>query len=104
MPVKPDSRYAKSPIYEAVGPDGKPRRALGILWRSYGSSNDGHSHQLRRRDDIDLLARRNLNNERLWWKILDVNPLVYPLDLGPGDVVEVPSTGSNEPTTRARRF
>ena len=104
MPVKPDSRYARSPVYDAKGPDGSPRRVLGILWRSYSPATDSYAHQLRRRDDVDLLASRHLNNERLWWKILDVNPLVYPFDLQPGDVIDIPSTRSSEPSTRARRF
>jgi hypothetical protein len=104
MPVKPDSRYAKSPVYDTTAPDGSQRRALGVLWRRYEQVPDSVPYQLRRSDDIDLLARRNLNNERLWWKILDANPLVYPFDLEPGDVLNIPTTRGNEPTTRARRF
>ena len=104
MPVKPESRYAKLPSYEIVGPDGSPRKVLGIPWKKNPQPSESIRHRLRQRDDIDLLSFRFYGDERLWWRILDANPLVYPLDLEPGTMLEIPTRESTKPVTRARKF
>ena len=104
MPVKPGSRYARAPIYEVTGPDQKPRRVIGILWRKEPPPAGESKYQLRQRDDIDLLSYRFFGSEQLWWRILDANPLVHPFDLEPGTVLEIPNRAASSPTTRARKF
>jgi nucleoid-associated protein YgaU len=63
-------------------------------------------HQVKQGEEIDLLAQRFYGDEGLWWRILDANPLIYPLDIQPGDVLRVPTPGPGPATrvTRARRF
>lgn len=57
-----------------------------------------------RGEEIDLLARRYYGDESLWWRILDANPLFYPLDLKAGDVINLPAPGPATKITRARSF
>ncbi len=104
MPVKPDSRYADRPILRVAAPDGSQRDVVALRLRRPTASGPSTRHRLRPGDALDLLARRVYGEERLWWRILDANPVVHPLDLESGDGVDVPAPGPATRVTRARRF
>jgi hypothetical protein len=59
---------------------------------------------IRQDETIDALAFSTFGDERLWWQILDANPLLYPLDLAAGDTLAMPTLGPATRITRARSF
>jgi hypothetical protein len=103
VPVPPDSRFASLPILEVTAPDGSRRRVLALPLDRPHLPIAGR-HRLSQDEPLDLLAQQLLGSERLWWRLLDANPLVYPLDLRPGDILDVPEPGPATRVTRARSF
>jgi hypothetical protein len=103
MPVAPGSRFAGLPVYEVAAPDGSRRHVIGLRLATSGVPGD-RVHQSRHGESIDLIARRRLGDERLWWRVLDVNPLRYPLDLAAGDLLTLPEPGPATRASRARSF
>jgi hypothetical protein len=103
MPVSPNSRFAGLPVLEVTAPDGSRRHVIGLGLRGTGAAGD-RVHPVRQGEAIDLIAVRLLGDERLWWRILDVNPAVYPLDPGPGDVLRLPDPVPATRANRARTF
>lgn len=104
MPVKPDSRFANLKLLRATAPDGAPRQVIELRLRRPPTTGPMVAHRVTRGETIDLLARRYLGDERLWWRILDANPQIHPLDIAPGDTLNIPSPGPATRITRTRRF
>jgi hypothetical protein len=104
MPVKPDSRYAGQPILSVRAPDGGERQVVALRLRRERTEPLPRGHRVNQAEPLDLLARRLYGAEALWWRILDVNPVVYPLDLGAGDLLVLPGAAVATRATRARRF
>jgi nucleoid-associated protein YgaU len=104
MPVTPDSRFAGLPILEVTTPDGQTRNVVALRIEQLPTDQSTTAVRVRQGDELDLLARRYLGDERLWWRILDANSLVYPLDIAPGDVISLPVAGPATTITRARSF
>lgn len=104
MPVKPDSRFAGLSIREVSGPDGEPRRAVSLDVNRPRVKDVAARHVVKHGETIDLIARKYYGDERLWWRILDANPLIYPLDLQPGDDLLIPAAGPVTRAVRARGF
>src|SRR5262245_5816829 len=106
MPVKPDSRFSHLPALRVLAPDASMRQVIALRLARPGVGGEASLHQVKEGEALDLLARRFYGHEGLWWRILDANPLVYPLDIQPGDVLNVPTPGPGPATrvTRARRF
>jgi hypothetical protein len=104
MPVRPDSRFASLPVLRVLAPDGTTRQVIGLRLQRPSVTGEVIRHSLTQGQELDLLARRYFGSERLWWRILDANPLTYPLDLAPGDTLIVPAPGPATQTTRARGF
>ncbi|MDH6464723.1 LysM domain-containing protein [Micromonospora purpureochromogenes] len=103
MPSPQASRFAGLPILEVVAPDGARRHVLGLRLRATDQAGS-ETHRVRQGESIDLIARRRLGDEQLWWRVLDVNPLRYPLDLTPGEQLRLPDPGQATRATRARSF
>lgn len=103
MPITPNSRFAGLPVLEVVAPDGTRRHVLGLRLQTTGEAGS-ETHRVRQGESIDLIARRRLGDERLWWRVLDVNPLRYPLDLAPGEQLRLPDQGQATRANRARSF
>ena len=104
MPVKPDSRHANLPIKQTVGPDGTLRSTVALRLGQAEPATSLTQHQLVQGETLDQLALRYFGDERLWWRILDANPLVYPFDIPVGQILTIPAPGPATRITRARRF
>ena len=105
MPVRPDSRFAKQPLMKVLAPDGSQRHVIALSLaspRPGGAS--GVRHVVTHGEALDLLSRRYLGDERLWWRILDANPFFYPFDLEPGAVLSMPAPGPATRAVRTRSF
>jgi hypothetical protein len=103
MPVPPNSRFANLPVLQVTAPDGSSRQVIGLpLTRPTLDVVD--RRRVSQDEPLDLLARRLFGDEGLWWRILDANPLIYPLDIVPGQVLNVPAAGPATRVTRARTF
>ncbi|SBT43176.1 hypothetical protein FHG89_17100 [Micromonospora orduensis] len=103
MPIPPSSRFAGLPVLEVVAPDGSRRHVLGLRLHTTGTAGT-ETHRVRQGEQIDLIARRRLGDEQLWWRVLDVNPVRYPLDLTPGEQLRLPDPGQATRANRARSF
>lgn len=104
MPVKPDSRFAHLSVLKVLAPDGATRRVIALRLERPEVDGDVTRYRVTQGETVDLLARRFYGDERLWWRILDANPVVYPLDIEAGDVLNVPAPGPATRVTRTRKF
>jgi len=103
MPVQPDSRFANLPLLRVTAPDGRDRQVVALRLTPPPVPSD-RQHPVMQGETIDLLAHRLYGDARLWWRILDANPVVYPLDIQAGDRLNLPQPSTATRITRARRF
>ncbi|MFI6289875.1 tail protein X [Streptomyces sp. NPDC051018] len=97
------SRFTGLPTLTVTAPDGTTRRVVALrLGRR--PTETASPYRLADGEALDLLARRFYGTEDLWWRILDANPRVFPLDLRAGDVLNMPEPAPATRTTRARDF
>jgi phage tail protein X len=104
MPVKPDSRFASLPTLSVLAPDGTMRQVIALRIEPLPKNISLKRHRVMQSETIDLLAQRFYGDEGLWWRILDANPAVYPLDIQSGDMLNLPAPGPATRITRARSF
>ncbi|HJQ24879.1 MAG TPA: hypothetical protein VKA60_13255 [Blastocatellia bacterium] len=104
MPAKADSRFMGLPILRVHAPDGVVRQVIALRLQRPPVSGDVTTYQVKDGEPIDLLAQRFYGDDGLWWRILDANPLVYPLDIGKDRVLKMPARGPATRVTRARSF
>jgi len=104
MPVKPNSRYRNLSTLKAVAPDGTTHEVISLRLRHDQIPRVSQVHRLTQGESLDLLARRFFGDERLWWRILDANPVIYPLDFQSGDKLNIPALAPATRITRARSF
>lgn len=104
MPFSPRSRFAGQPIFTVQTPDGMSRQVVGLRWQPATSAPPARQHRVTQGECIDAIARHHYGGEGVWWQILDANPLVYPLDLEPGDVLAIPGPATATRISRARKF
>jgi hypothetical protein len=90
-------------VLEVTAPDGTPRHVIGMRLTATGAAGE-QTHRVSQGEAIDLIARDRLGDEQLWWRLLDVNPLRYPLDLTPGEQLRLPEPGLVTRASRARSF
>jgi hypothetical protein len=103
MPVPRTTRFVGLPALQVIGPDGLPRQVLGLRLTSEAVAGTA-VHRVVQGDGPDLIALRHLGDGELWWRVLDVNPLRYPLDLPPGTLLRLPEAGQVTRANRARSF
>ena len=103
-PPTPSGRFSGRPVTEVLAPDGTTRRVVQ-LGLGAGQEEAGTArHRVVLGDAIDAIARHYLGDESLWWAVLDVNPVCYPFDLAPGELLRLPEPGSSTRARRARSF
>ncbi len=67
------SRYEKNRLFEA---DANGEKVFdGLRPRAIERTEGVIEHRIRQGDRLDLLARHYYNNDRLWWRIVDANPV-----------------------------
>lgn len=105
MPVRPDSRFARQPLLEVTAPDGTKRHVIAMgLGSPRAAVVAGAQHAVTRGETVDLLARKYLGAEGLWWRLLDVNVNFHPFDLAPGMILYLPAPGQATRAVRTRSF
>ena len=86
-----------------VAPDGSERVVLPARWH-HGASTDVAYHVVVEGDSFETLAHQYLGNSELWWRIADVNPLIFPTALEAGVTVMVPIGGARPGPSRTRSW
>lgn len=61
-------------------------------------------HTVKEGETIDSISFQYYKTEKLWWKILDYNPLIMPLELKPGQKIIVPPFSEATRAVRKREF
>jgi hypothetical protein len=88
-----------------MAPDGTRRHVVALgLGSPRPAVASGAQHAVIQGEGVDLLARRYLGGESLWWRMLDVNPLFYPFDLAAGAILNLPAPGPATRAVRTRSF
>ena len=103
MPPAPDSRFAGLPIVPSLAPDGSVRTVVALRLDRQLQQIAGR-RRVTQAEPLDLMAQRTLGDERLWWRILDANPVRHPLDIVTGDVLALPKAAPATRASRARSF
>ena len=103
MPVSINSRYAPRDAYPAAAADGTVRPTLPIR-RTPAATGGTYRHRATGCEDLEYLSWRYLRASEAWWLLADVNPVAFPLDVGPGAVLEVPLGERLDRTDRTRVF
>lgn len=103
MPPARGCRLADRPVLEVTGPDGSVRQVVSLRLAPTVPPA-ARLHRVLHGDSIDLVAQRQLGDAGMWWRVLDVNPLRYPLDLQPGELLALPGVEQATRASRARSF
>jgi hypothetical protein len=90
-------------VLSVVAPDGTQRHvvALRLLLPRLVRVDQ---YQMREGEGVDLIAARLYGDEGLWWRLLDGNPVRFPLDISAGDVLALTTAAEATVATRARTF
>jgi hypothetical protein len=91
MAVSITSRYRVLGTFVARDADGVEHPTVPIR-RHQAPAPDGarYHHRVIAPEDIEYLAWRRYGASDVWWLIADANPLAFPLDLRPGQSLEIP--------------
>lgn len=103
MAVGPLSRYSSKDATIAVSGDGEERVVLPARWHAPASVDVAY-HVVEEGDSFETLAHRHLGSSELWWRIADVNPLIFPLSLEIGSTVLIPIGGARPGPSRTRSW
>jgi hypothetical protein len=102
MPVGLQSRYAT--LTPSPAPGGGPVGLPIRRHRPLPPATPRTDYQLTGVDDLEGLAARYFARSEEWWRISDANPLRFPLDWRPGEVLVVASAQSPGRVVRDRSF
>jgi hypothetical protein len=103
MSVTSGSRYADLPVFDAPAADGESHPTIALRLPPPPPIVT-YQRTVTTVDTLETLAWACFHSSTAWWRIADANPLVFPLDWCPGDVVVLPvSTGSGR-VQRTRKF
>jgi len=104
MRIELDSRYHGLPVYEATDHSGRSHPTVAIRPVTMVSLVDMRQHQMKGGETLEFLASRYYGSSEAWWRIADTLPLVFPLDIGSGELVPLPSSAEIGYIERTRRF
>jgi hypothetical protein len=105
MPISARSRYFGLPTYDAQDANQVVHPTVAI--RPPGQPGPGttfYRHQSAGLDSFEYLAWRYLGSSEAWWRMCEANELIFPLDLAPGTIVNVPASGDVGRIVRTRSF
>lgn len=98
--ISTDSRYVGATIVveehdvTAVvnGVETKVRRTTTHTRRNFPNPIQAHDlYTWKETDRLDNVAAALLGDARLWWRILDINPIIQdPHDIRPGEQIRIP--------------
>ncbi len=100
MPVGPFSRYRDLETLVVLHETRGETRSLPVRRALGAGAAAGRRHRVTGYDSADLIARRYLGREELYWRLLDANDGRRPDSLVPGEILAVPDL---ETATRVRR-
>ena len=87
MSVFQGSRYVKTPAYVRRG----ETLILGIRKRNTFDKEKSTFYTVVQGDTIDGIAYKHYGNAKLWWAIMDANPLYQSeIEIKPGVVLMIP--------------
>jgi hypothetical protein len=91
MAVSITSRYRVLGTFVARDANGQEHPTVPIR-RHQAPTADAvrYRHRVTAPEDIEYLAWRLFGNGDVWWLIADANPVAFPLDLTPGESLEIP--------------
>jgi nucleoid-associated protein YgaU len=105
MPVLITSRYAQAQVYDATDAAGVRHATVAI--RPSTPPPPGtplYRHTVTGVETIEYLAWRYYGNSAQWWRIAEANPLVFPTDIQPGTVLNIPGSRDIGTIVRNRSF
>ena len=100
MPAGPFSRYRDLPIVVVEHATRGETRSLPVRRVAAPPRPVARRHRVAGYDTIDILARRYLGREDLYWQLLDANDGRRPDSLVPGELINVPTLDA---ATQVRR-
>lgn len=104
MPVSSLSRYARLTAYNAPAADGKVYSTLPLRPQPETAIAGSTQHIIKAPETLEFLSWRYFGTSELWWRIADMNPLIFPLDLETGTSVTIPRTSDFGIFLRERSF
>lgn len=105
MAVPLKSRYFRLPVYAATDSGGVVHPTVSIRRHVPPPADASYfEHLLTGVETMEYLAWRFYGSSEDWWRIADVGPLVFPLDLQTGFRVAVPSPREIGRVQRTRSF
>jgi hypothetical protein len=104
MPVSNTSRYVGLPIYNALDADGQHHPTVPIRLHAEPTLSGNFEHRLTGAETLEFLSWRYFGTSEFWWRIADMNPDQFPLDLEPGTAITIPSSTDFGLVVRERSF
>lgn len=105
MPIDIRSRYNGVAVIEAPDAAGRARPTIGLRPQARPlRSGAPFRHRVAGPEGLEYLAWRYYGSSEAWWRIADANPLRFPLDLTPGEPLEIPGASDVGRVVRRRRF
>jgi hypothetical protein len=90
MSVRINSRYRGLSTYEIKVGEGPGRSTIAIRANSPPAAGTAlFRHRITGVENVEYMAWRLLGSSQAWWRLADANPLVFPLDLRPGDSLTI---------------
>lgn len=103
MPFSQRSRYLRHQPYTATDAKGAEHTTIPMRQAVDLTRGDHFEHLLAVTESMESIASRYYSDSQLWWRVADANPLRFPLDTQPGDLVAVPSAIEVGRVVRTRR-
>lgn len=90
MSVRINSRYRGLSVYQVRSDHDAGRSAIAIRANSPPAAGTAlFQHRITGVENVEYMAWRLLGSSQAWWRLADANPLIFPLDLKPGDSLTV---------------
>lgn len=103
MPVQLTSRYYGLPVLQIEDRRGR-HAALALRPTPDQRAAGDYHHRVAALENLEYLAWRYYGRSEDYWRILDANPLRFPLDVRPAESLRVPIGADVGLTQRTRRF